>query len=378
MSKTTSRKQSEVDTNALIPVRNRAERFFLQWFWILIPSVYLFRSALEYLDLRTFPLALQDQIKWITEITLIIGIIFANLFFSSIEHTLIKLETSQNILPKSKGHSGIKALLDHLDRWLNHNLRIVMGIFSSLCIYIYYVVQFGGRHVLVSQADFSLSYLDLLLYIFPSVIYAYFVGIIVWKLVATSLIVRSIPDKFKIVVTFGHPDSAGGLLPIGKLSLAMLYVTVMPTILSACILIAPFFSTPILRLFSANTVLLFGLGPVILFAGLIGSIFALLPIFSFHRVMEAYKLEMIKTLEQISSKIVALKKKFLIQEQSNSPENLENILNELNALETFYKANENINTWPINRQILVNIWGTQVFLIGQVVTFLNWVSRVSF
>jgi len=178
-------------------------------------------------------------------------------------------------------------------------------------------------------------------------------------------------------MTFGHPDGAGGLLPIGKLSLNLLYVTVMPSLLSACILVAPLIPTPLLLLFAANNVLLFWLSPLILFAGILGSILALLPVLSFHQTMEKQKIEMIVILEKVSSKIIALKNNFIISQQSDPPENLDRLIKEITALEAFYKSHENINTWPINKHVLVNIWGTQVFLVGQVAAFLNWVTKTS-
>jgi len=116
----------------LIPVRSRIEEFFLKWFLLIIPGIYLFRSILEYIDLRVFPRTLQDYVKILTEITLIIALIFSNLFLSSIKPTILQLLTSNNISRKtvSKNDTDIsaKTLLGLVDSSLNHNLRILFRL----------------------------------------------------------------------------------------------------------------------------------------------------------------------------------------------------------------------------------------------------------
>jgi hypothetical protein len=36
-----------------------------------------------------------------------------------------------------------------------------------------------------------------------------------WKVAVISFTLWNIPNRFEIAVKFGHPDNAGGLLPIG-------------------------------------------------------------------------------------------------------------------------------------------------------------------
>ena len=238
--------------------------------------------------------------------------------------------------------------------------------------------RIGGISELFTRASFTLSYIDLLLYIFPSVAYAYFAGIVVWKLSVTSIVLQSVPKTFKVNVIFGHPDGAGGLLPIGKLCLQMICVTVVPTILSALILLAPIVaSAAVSPYIVANDILLFGFSPLILFAGIIGSILGLAPLFKFHQVMLEHKIEMTEVLNQVSVKIIALKKAVVEMPRSAKQETMDDLLREITALESFYEAHQNINTWPINKQVLVSIWGTQVFLLGQVAALWNWIAKVA-
>ncbi|MGA1285744.1 MAG: hypothetical protein ACO34J_17035, partial [Prochlorothrix sp.] len=35
--------------------------------------------------------------------------------------------------------------------------------------------------------------------------------------------------------------------------------------------------------------------------------------------------------------------------------------------EAFYQAHQEVNTWPLNRKVLVEIWATQTFMGSQVI-----------
>jgi hypothetical protein len=352
-------------------VRNATEIFFLKSFFFIIPSVYLFRALLEFIDLREFPHALLDWVKIPTEMVLIIALIFANSFFSELPNALLQLFSNRVLLIKS-GESD-KDFIQSLDKWLNADRRKVFGILAATMVFLYYVTRIGGLNDLINSTIFSLSYVDTLLYIFPSVIYAYFVGIVAWKLVITSWFLIKIPNIFNIMVQFEHPDGAGGLLPIGFIALNMSYVTFMPTLLSAFLLASPLINQYTkLNLPISNSVLLYGFAPLILLAGIAGSAVALTPIFKIHQEMMLQKPRAIEALNQISNQILELKSEIINTLKNKSADEL---FKRLRTFEELYKQRQEINTWPLNKNILTKIWGTQTLLFGQVLALLNLISQ---
>ncbi|MAT96444.1 MAG: hypothetical protein CL608_04810 [Anaerolineaceae bacterium] len=356
----------------LIVVRNSTERFFFRTFFIIIPLIYLFRALVEFINLGEFPYTLLDYVKIPTELALIIALFFATRLFSALPNTLLQLFLDNAVLKQKDGITEPDFLKD-LDLWLNRSLRKSIGLLSALTILGYYMTKIGGVGNLFRYASFSLSYLDLLLYIFPSVFYAYFAGIIAWKLVVTSWMFFNIPKTFDVNVRFWHPDQAGGLLPLGELSLKMVYVPVTPTILSALIILAPILSSfTSLNLPIANRVLLYGFAPVILLAGIIGSSIAITPLFKFHQVMLNKKRNAVEQLNHVSEQIVELKSRIAA---SQSRDDFEETVKKLGILETFYKEHQKINTWPMNKRVLTEIWGTQAFLFGQALALWNLTSK---
>ena len=41
-----------------------------------------------------------------------------------------------------------------------------------------------------------------------------------------------------------------------------------------------------------------------------------------------------------------------------------------------YQAHQEVNTWPLNRKVLVEIWATQTFMGSQVIATWNLISQV--
>ena len=169
----------------------------------------------------------------------------------------------------------------------------------------------------------------------------------------------------------------------------MIYVTVVPTLRSALSLLAPIIVQYVdVPNIAPNRVLLYVFSPLILLAGIAGSVLGLLPILRFHQVMLMHKTEMTEVLNRVSSRIVALKMDLAgmsqrverestgdIHKLPDASKPVDDVVKEISALESFYKAHQNINTWPLNRQVLIKIWATQTFLWGQVIALWNSASK---
>lgn len=369
--------QAPGNTFGLVVIRSKLEKIFFQNFYYIIPVVYLFRGFLQFIDTWSFPSAFQDFVKIPAEIALILALIFANSLFAAIPKRFHQLFTSNVLLSSKSINTQKESFIKNYDYWLNHKSRKIIGFSTAILIFLYYILRIGGPQILLFRAGFSLEFIDYLLYIFPSVFYSYFVGIIVWKLFVSSYFIATIPIFFRINVQFVHPDGAGGLLPVGKLCLNMIYVTVIPTILSALLLITPLIGQSIdLINVIPNRVLLFGLAPMILFFGISGSVVALIPAIKFHKIMLEQKPDFVNYLNDVSKEIVLIKKKLISDSQSDDEHSIENLQKRLSFLESFYKSHQSINTWPMNRQILIKVWSTQTFLFAQVLALWNWINKV--
>jgi len=360
-------------------VRSSVERFFFQKCSYFIPAVYVLYVVFEYIDQPVFPDALLDLVKITTQIVFVIAFILANRFFEAIPYTISQLFSSSAITQKTSDTKlkkfSYQSFVNDLDSWLNRGHRRIMGVLGALFALTYYMIRTGGPSELVEQAAFSLAFVDLILYILPTVIYAYFAGIVVWKLLVTSRKIGAIPLEFDVNVQFGHPDGAGGLLPVGLLCLSMVYVTIAPTFRAVLIFLASYIGENLdFPHIVANDILLLGFAPVILIVGIIGSIVALSPMHAFHQVMLKHRHEIARLLNRVSAEIVALKEQIATMPQNAEMRAVDETLKRISDLETFYGSHQNINTWPMNRQVLIRVWASFVFLIAQVVALWNFIS----
>jgi DNA-binding CsgD family transcriptional regulator len=75
----------------LIVNRNAADRLFLRTFFIVIPAVYVIRAVLQYLQVRTIPLALIDIPRIASECAMLLALALSVLLFAFFPHGLREL-----------------------------------------------------------------------------------------------------------------------------------------------------------------------------------------------------------------------------------------------------------------------------------------------
>ena len=364
----------------LVPVRNRIERSFLRYFYLIIPVTYAFRVTLEYADSQTLPLALTDSVKIVSELGLLIVFALANALFSLLGPTIASLLANgviaRQALSESDSRERPGSDEQALDSLLNHKARILIGTIAALATLGYYVTRIGGPSAFFNTTG-SFGFFDLVLYVVPSSCYAYFVGIVAWKIIATSLFFQWFPNRYSVVPRFLHPDRAGGLLPIGNLCLRMIYIAVVPTLLSAAFILASFFTRfGMAKYFVPNSVL-FGFIPLVLSLGLGGLTLGFLPLFRFHVAMTSRRYETIEQLAALAEKIIAAKLQILEAPSESRLEGLEARLKTLSDLESYYDAARKVHMWPVDTSVLARIWGSFILLAGQVAGLLELIRTVS-
>ena len=183
-----------------------------------------------------------------------------------------------------------------------------------------------------------LRVLDVLLSFVPTVCYAYFVGVIAWKVCVTSCFFQSFPDWYAVTPRFLHPDGACGLLPVGDLCLTMIYVAVIPTALSALFPLAHFAPQGFAVYLTPNDTLLFGFTPVILGVGALGLIVGFLPLYRFHLAIIKHRDEWTQELKGLAERIIAEKAKIFRPPEGVGEPPIDAVLKTVTDLQSHYEA----------------------------------------
>lgn len=350
----------------VVVVKSQLERRFFQLYLVIIPSIYLLRAFVEYMDTGRIPYTLLDRSRLLTELAMILALTFSKSLFSELPHILKKLFTSPAFYQDNGENSSEAAFSKRLTMRLNHPCRHLVGFGAIITTSVYYASTYNPD-VLRNRSLWGL--LDQGLTAPPIVVYIYFFGIVFWKFLIISHALQKIPDQFTFKTQFGHPDNAGGLLPIGLICLKLIYIPVVPTILSALLLV--FGYTELIQLGEIQYIFIFWF----LTISLISSIIGLLPIFKFHQVMLMQRDDEVFMLAQLSDHIVKLKQEFVQVSSTLERGTADNYKNDIAAYESFYQSHQHINTWPVNRKVLIEIWAAQTFLISQLAAAWNLITQ---
>ena len=100
---------------------------------------------------------------------------------------------------------------------------------------------------IAANLSFSIRFIDLLLYSGKAVVYAYWVGIVAWRVLVVSWRLQTLDRQFTISTKFGHPDKAGRLSGLGEICLKIIYVAVVPTPFSALIIFVSYVEPKLLN-----------------------------------------------------------------------------------------------------------------------------------
>jgi hypothetical protein len=123
---------------SFVVVRNPIEKLFLKYFYFIIPGVYLFRSLLQFINTNSVPNALFDFVKIPSELALMIALGCCSILFRDTQILLIQLLYSEPIVKQSSEDSGIEdrinLFLSKSDLRLNHGLRVLIGLSSSILV----------------------------------------------------------------------------------------------------------------------------------------------------------------------------------------------------------------------------------------------------
>lgn len=185
----------------------------------------------------------------------------------------------------------------------------------------------------------------------------FFLGLIVWKILVTGVEIWKINKTFDLVPHLAHPDTCGGLEPLGNLCLYnALIVSIWGIFLGGWMMLGPFteyglFYSP----------LFYNLLPIPV---IIAVITFFLPLWGLHQHMIYKKLRIMRRLDRISQNINKLENRRL-----NLADNMEaeatDLSKNIENLRKVYNDNLNYPEWPFNYRILL------AFVTSQAVPLLS-------
>ena len=208
------------------------------------------------------------------------------------------------------------------------------------------------RYLQASLGGYLLSMRFLLYFVLGILI-----GLLVWRMVATSYAIWKLGNRFDLLPQLGHPDRCGGFAPLGYLCLwSALISSVAAIYLGGWIIILGsnlgtagstldrrYRTDLYVPLFSAYLAV-----PVVY-----AILSFILPVWNVHRIMAAKREAILQKLDVLGNRIDRLSREMLEQAESRSPAENEDAAKRLDLMRKTYENNKAIPVWPFNTDIMV-------------------------
>ncbi len=306
---------------------------------------------------------------------LLLAFFMGNRFLAAIDPTLVALTANRLLRPRKQpenASSGSDPLLHRrLERWLNDRARIAVGTLAAVISALYYWQK--GNFVRPASSAGLLAYLDVALYLVP-VAYVYFLGVLAWRMGVIAVFFWSVTRTHHIVPQLLHPDHLCGFAVIGELCLRIIYVAVVPALVSGVFLLWPYI--PLLSRYGSpnETLEVFARG--ILCAGIVGLLLGWGVLWKFHKAIVDYLGQWQIDIAQLADRLIAEKQSVLSLAANADVDLLAARLKRIAELQQLYDSNRHVRTWPLDRAKAVRLWGSVVILAGQVAAVMETFPRI--
>jgi hypothetical protein len=191
---------------------------------------------------------------------------------------------------------------------------------------------------------------DFLLYFIVGLV----LGLLIWRMLATSYEIWRLGIDFDLDPQFAHPDRCGGFAPLGYLCLwSALIASVAATYLGGWIIVLRS------KLGGADPLLAYGSFYARLFYAYMAVPIAyailsfFVPVWNVHRIMVKKREVVLEKLDQLGHGIDLLSRTMLEQAESVSPAQNEIAAKKLDLMRQTYENNKDIPVWPFNTHIIV-------------------------
>lgn len=122
----------------VVVVKSQLERRFFQLYLVIIPSIYLLRAFVEYMDTGGIPYTLLDRSRLLTELAMVLALNFSTSLFSELPYTLKNLFSSPVFSQDNSDNSSEVAFSKRLTMKLNHPYRHLVGFDAIITTSFYY------------------------------------------------------------------------------------------------------------------------------------------------------------------------------------------------------------------------------------------------
>ncbi|MDD4161652.1 MAG: hypothetical protein PHW87_04140 [Methanothrix sp.] len=182
------------------------------------------------------------------------------------------------------------------------------------------------------------------------------IGLIAWRMLITGIEIKNLGKRFNFRPQIMHPDSCGGLEPLGDLCFynAMI-ISVWGIFLGGWIILGPLISED-----SFYTPLFKNLLPLPMAAAMICFF---LPLWDIHEVMATRKTQTQRHLSHLEKSIDRLVQDALDHEHFRSPEQMISLANGIEQMQQFYQKYEKFPVWPFNKEMITLLITSQVVQI---------------
>jgi hypothetical protein len=226
---------------------------------------------------------------------------------------------------------------------LNSNYQWIMAVIFGLLVFTWYPFSRTGG-----------SYL-FLIGLGVEVVIAFFIGFVVWRMIAIGSQIWRLPKKHELEVQVLHPDQCGGLEPLGNLCLWNALITAVAGIfLGGWISIGP---TTQYAFYAAKYNSIFEI--LLIIPIIISFTTFILPLWTTHQAMARKKAEIQFQLDDLAKSIytestILLDRPHLLDLEEGEERN-----KRLGLMREIYLQHQKIPTWPINTNILTKFAAAQ-------------------
>jgi hypothetical protein len=236
--------------------------------------------------------------------------------------------------------------------WLGLPLAALGVLFFLSSNHLQYVLDtLLGSDDLATKATISLF--NLVALFLPGAAVGYVAGIGVWKSIITSLYVSRFSREFDLAVRPSHPDSAGGLKPLGDLIFSIALILIIASLaLSALTIGAGLVGFAVTASYAR-----FALAAVIALT----LVAFILPLNSAHARMVAARERHHALLTDITGRIDELERSLQTGVPAMTHAQRQEVMAEIDSLTTLYKRTQRAPTWPFDREIVVKFVTPQLF-----------------
>ena len=258
----------------------------------------------------------------------------------------LKEGDSSDIEPLRKEY---RRFLKGFERRLNHRDAYLLALVFALIVG---VINFSipvGEYDWCTVERFPVTRGS---YVLGDMLIAVFFGLLVWKILVTVYYLRRLSDEFDLNVQPLHPDSSGGMKPLGDLSFS---------VDSVLLAVGIWLSVGLFTAVPSQLWIVYS-GIVVYMA--LATFLFFYPLHKVHHLMSEKKIDLLDRLSRkTNSYYTSIYNEVLDEDRDVDPEKLR----KLNDLEELYRKASDMPVWPFDKETLTKFISTVGFPLSMAI-----------